>query len=233
MIEVDKIVKTYAPNFRLEIDSLLLTSSEIVSIIGNNGAGKTTLINILLDLILPDSGDIRIREKSNKLEHWKKYTTCFLGLDYLPDFLSVNEYINLVAALNKISKEQLTSKLDYFKEFLYEDFSKLKNIRINNLSRGNKDKIGIVASLLFDPDILIMDEPFPHLDPRSRIILSKLFVDLKDRANTLIIISSHDIDIVEKISSRFLVLDNGRLHLNLSSSNTNIEQIRNHFNKDY
>ena len=151
----------------------------------------------------------------------------------MPDFLSVNEYINLVAALNKISKEQLTSKLDYFKEFLYEDFSKLKNIRINNLSRGNKDKIGIVASLLFDPDILIMDEPFPHLDPRSRIILSKLFVDLKDRANTLIIISSHDIDIVEKISSRFLVLDNGRLHLNLSSSNTNIEQIRNHFNKDY
>ena len=77
MIEVDKIVKTYAPNFRLEIDSLLLTSSEIVSIIGNNGAGKTTLINILLDLILPDSGDIRIREKSNKLEHWKKYTTGF------------------------------------------------------------------------------------------------------------------------------------------------------------
>ena len=223
MIEIKHLIKRYS-DFSLEIENLNIEAGERVAIVGNNGAGKTTLLKAILNFLSLEEGWIKINgEKVNFGENWKVFTNSYLDPTFIIDFLTPKEFITFTLdAYNK--KRYCKDLLDFF------DFESDSTKLIRDLSQGNLQKIGIISALVSDPKMLILDEPYAHLDPTSRTKLSQLFDNLHGKRNDqLRIISSHDINEIMEVSDRVILLDDGKIKFdNLISENVTLK-IREHF----
>lgn len=205
-----------------------IQSGECVGIVGNNGAGKTTMLRLITDLIKATEGEIRSKGKLvNESEDWKKYTGTFIDDGFLIPFLSPIEYLDLVAKLSAIPTEKLKSFLDENSGFYEESLLSSKH-RIEALSKGNKNKVGILAALLIQPEVLILDEPFANLDPKSRSWLVKKLKSENEKGMTMLI-SSHDLHQITEISTRTLLLDKGRITLDQETNEETLRVLENHF----
>jgi ABC-2 type transport system ATP-binding protein len=206
-LDINNLEKRY-DNFLLKIEEFHTKDSEIIGLIGNNGAGKTTFLKLLLDLILPEKGEIFSNNKSITLsEHWKEYTGSFLDEDFLIQFLTPREYFNFIGDLYRIPNDVLKLRLLRFGQFLRFDITTKKYIR--EYSTGNKYKIGIVSTLITNPKIVILDEPFNYLDPTSQNQLVTILKDYNSNENALILLSSHDLSHITEICSRIIIIENG------------------------
>lgn len=222
-IECVNLLKEY-PNFVLKIDELNIAKGEVIKLYGNNGAGKTTLLYLILDLINRTGGHVLLDgEINSKVSEWKKKTASYLGESFLIQFLKVSEYLNLLCDVYKIDKKQIEELYKYVIEFT--DVKEIEHIRISKLSTGNKVKIGILGTLLVQPDLLILDEPTANLDPRSKVNLIKLLKDYSEKNNATILISSHDLDIVNRLKGRSLVLSNGSIVYDQIDGKTSIGEL--------
>ena len=222
-IELKGLVKSFKDKTAVDIDSLHIADGEMVGLVGNNGAGKTTLFRLMLDLLKADNGYVELTFETDDanpndtltvnpamLEDWKQYTGAYIDSGFLIEFLTPEEYFDFIAKVSNISKEQLDTRLDKYAQFMGGEIMGQKKL-IRDFSAGNKQKIGIVAALINQPQLLILDEPFNFLDPSSQNILKQLLTNYNSRHGATILLSSHNLQHTVEVSSRIVLLEHGKI----------------------
>ena len=229
-VEIKNLSKKYYINEVLNINHLEIKKGEIFGLLGNNGAGKTTMFRLMLDLIEANSGYVKYNDTDivANTEKWKKYVGAFLDNDFLIDFLYPEEYFTFVGSLHSISKNDIFEKLEYFKP-LFKDEILNKDKLIRDLSSGNKQKVGIAATLFHEPEIIILDEPFNMIDPSSKIKLGKILKDINERYNSTIIISSNILEPITKLSTRIALLEKGKIIKDKEVNPEYIKELKEYF----
>jgi ABC-2 type transport system ATP-binding protein len=229
MIQVKNLKKAYNGTVVLNIPELKIEKGESFGLVGNNGAGKTTLFRLILDLIEANDGEVLSQDKNvKKTTVWKSYTGSYLDEGFLIEFLTPEEYFNFVASVNHLSKDDIQKFMLDFEDFFDgEIVGKGKYIR--DFSRGNKQKVGIAASLMTNPEVLILDEPFASLDPTTQIRLKNLLKKLKEEKNMTMLISSHDLSHVTEVCERIVVLDKGNVIHDIKTQEDTLKELESYF----
>jgi ABC-2 type transport system ATP-binding protein len=229
MISISNIRKEYNGVTVVDVPALQITESESFGLVGNNGAGKTTLFRMLLDLVRPTSGDIIINGQDVKnTSEWRHYVGSFLDENFLIPYLTPDEYFNLVGELHGYGQEDLKIFLDRFEEFFSGEIIGRKKY-IRDLSKGNIKKTGIVAALIGQPQIVVLDEPFENLDPTSQIRLKELIIKEHKNRNTAFLISSHDLNHVTEICNRIVLLEKGKIVKDLEGGQKALTELEIYF----
>ena len=229
MIETTQLSKKYGKVEVLNIASLEIPTGQSFGLVGNNGAGKTTLFNILLDLIRPTTGAIVTNDISvNKSEAWKKFTGSFIDESFLISYLTPEEYFQFIGDLRGMNKADVTSFLSQFEEFFNEEvLGKKKYLR--DLSKGNQKKVGIVAAMMGNPQVVVLDEPFANLDPTTQIRLKKILKTLTENKEITVLVSSHDLSHVTEVCERIVVLDKGAVVKDIVTSAETLQELERYF----
>lgn len=226
MIEILKLQKVYSQSFALTVENLKINKGELVGLVGNNGAGKTTLLSLILDLIKATDGHVKSKDlQVDKTDDWKNYTGSYLNERFLIPYLTPMEFFEFVGNLYGKNKSDISI---FMKE--NEDFFSIedKDLYIRELSAGNKNKVGILATMISNPEIIILDEPFANLDPSSQLWLKSKLKDLNAKGTT-IIISSHDLMHVTEICSRILILENGKIVNDSKTHSNSLQELESYF----
>ncbi len=230
MIQVNQLSKKYTDTVVLNLESLQIPKGQSFGLVGNNGAGKTTFFNLLLDLIEPTTGFITNKEiQVNKSEDWKYFTSAFIDESFLIGYLTAEEYFTFIADLRGINKEDLKIFMSQFAE-LFNDEIIGKKKYLRDLSKGNQKKVGIVAALMGNPEVVILDEPFANLDPTTQIRLKKIIQQLVETTQTTFLISSHYLGHVTEVCNRILVLEKGNIVKDLETSEETLKELEDYFN---
>ena len=229
MIKTTNLTKTYAGTTVLNIDSLKINKGESLGLVGNNGAGKTTFFNLLLDLIQPTTGTISSNSiQVDTSEDWKSFTGSFIDESFLIGYLTPEEYFYFVGELRGQNKADIDSFVSQFEEIFNDEIiGKKKYLR--DLSKGNQKKVGIIAALIGNPEVIILDEPFANLDPTTQIRLKKMLKELVDNKDVTVLISSHDLGHVTEVCERIVVLDKGNVVKDLNTSEATLKELEAHF----
>lgn len=211
MIQINNLTKQFGDQEAVNIPSLHINRGEAVGLVGNNGAGKTTLFRLILDLYQATTGEVLNHgENVAKGEEWKSLTAAYIDSSFLIDFLTPEEYFNFCGEARGIDRNEVKSRLVRFEKFMNDEILGQKKY-IRNFSSGNKQKIGIIATLLADPDIIILDEPFNFLDPSSQIEIKRLLKEYNKEKGTTLLVSSHNLDHIADVSSRILLMEKGSI----------------------
>ena len=228
LIEIKNLKKIYNQKTVVDIPSLSINEGELIGLVGNNGAGKTTLFRLFLNLIRADDGVVLSKGNDvSKDDNWKSYTGSYLDEGFLIDYLTPEEYFQFIAEINNISQSTLVERIKPFKE-IFNDEVLNKGKYIRDLSKGNKNKVGIAAAMLIKPELLILDEPFANLDPTTQIRLKKLISEIKARDVT-IIISSHDLNHVTEVCDRIILLEKGIVIKDSEKTEGTLKELENYF----
>jgi ABC-2 type transport system ATP-binding protein len=208
-LETDALTKRY-DDFELSIPALEVETGTAVGLVGNNGAGKTTFLRLVLDLIRADEGAVRLGgDVVADTFDWKTRTGSYLGPSFLIDFLTPDEYWHFVGQTYELSEATIDERLAQFTDFYVDEPIGETTKYIRDLSTGNQNKAGLIAALLPEPDLLVFDEPFASLDPRSQIQLKELLQERRGGATMLV--SSHDLGHVTEVSDRIAILEDGAI----------------------
>ena len=228
-LEIKKINKKYGDQDALIDVSFSLKKGDIVGFLGPNGAGKTTLMKIITSIIKPDSGDITI----NGYDTQKNEISTKRQIGYLAENnplykdMLVTEYLDFIASLYEIE-----NKNDKVKEIIKKTGleSEIKK-KIEELSKGYKQRVGIAAALVHNPNVLILDEPTTGLDPNQLIEIRKLIQEIGQEK--IVLLSTHILQEIPKICNHIIIINKGRIventrMQNLIKKSNNLED---HFQK--
>lgn len=229
MIQVTDLQKAYNGITVLNIPSLKIPEGESFGLVGNNGAGKTTFFRLILDLIEAGSGEVKINDKKvMRNDEWKTITGSFLDESFLIDFLTPEEFFTFIGKLHKKTEGDISLFLDSMRDFFNEEILEKKKL-IRDFSKGNQKKIGIVAALISEPKILILDEPFTALDPSSQIRLKRFLNELQSKFNMTMLISSHDLNHITEVCKRIVVLEKGKIVNDLQTNIDTLKELESYF----
>jgi ABC-2 type transport system ATP-binding protein len=232
MISVHNLTKTYTGNTVLNIESLEIQKGKSFGLVGNNGAGKTTLFSAILDLIQPTTGYIENKGiKVNESEEWKSVTSAFIDETFLIGYLTAEEYFYFIGELRGQNKADVDALLSGFEDFFHGEILGQKKY-LRDLSKGNQKKAGIVAALIGNPEVIVLDEPFANLDPTTQIRLKKIIKELSTDPNITVLVSSHDLMHVTEVCERIVVLDKGEVVKDLSTSEETLRELEAHFGEE-
>ena len=229
MIKIENLTKKYSKQTVLEINSLEIPSGQTFGLIGNNGAGKTTLFSCLLDLIKPTKGKVINNDvEVSASESWKSFTTAFLDETFLIGYLMPEEYFYFIGELRGLSKIQVDNFILKFEDFFHGEILGGKKY-LRDLSKGNQKKVGVIAALIGEPKVIILDEPFANLDPSTQIRLKGIIKDLSKHKDTTILVSSHDIQDVTEVCDRIALLEKGKLIKDIKTNNETLKELETYF----
>ncbi|GAA0872783.1 ABC transporter ATP-binding protein [Gangjinia marincola] len=229
MITSQNLTKKYKGVTVLDIESLEIPKGQSFGLVGNNGAGKTTYFSLLLDLIQPTTGHIENNGIAvHESEQWKPFTTAFIDESFLIGYLTPEEYFYFIGELRGQNKADINGFLEPFKEFFNDEILNKKKY-LRDLSKGNQKKVGIVASFIGHPEVIILDEPFANLDPSTQIKLKKLIRELADNKEITVLISSHDLSHVTEVCERIVVLEKGKVVKDLETSTATLTELERYF----
>lgn len=233
-IELCNLEKHFGTNTAVDIESFTINNGDILGLVGNNGAGKTTLFRLMLDLLKADEGVVTMHPSADGVElvpsslklspdgevggdspinpalseDWKAYTGAYIDDGFLIDFLTAEEYFDFIGRVSGMTKEQIAERLVYFEPLMGGEILNQKKY-IRDFSAGNRHKVGIIAALLNRPELVILDEPFNFLDPRSQNMLKKILVEYNKETGATVIVSSHNLQHITEISTRIALLEHG------------------------
>ena len=212
-IIIQNLKKSFGEKVAVNIDSFKINSGEILGLVGNNGAGKSTLFRLILDLIKADEGTVHMTDNTRDInvaetEEWKDWTGAYVDDSFLIDYLTPDEYFQFIARISGKDPNELEQFLEKFKHFMADEIIGQKKF-IRNLSAGNKQKVGIMAAMLLQPQILILDEPFNFLDPSSQSAIKHLLKKYNEETNATILVSSHNLQHAVDICPRIALLEHG------------------------
>jgi ABC-2 type transport system ATP-binding protein len=209
LLEVKHLTKTFDGIKAVDDISFTVPQGAIYGLIGRNGAGKTTTIRMIMNIFLPDSGEIIFQGAKAGKEFQEK-------TGYLPEErglykkLKVLETIMFFAELkNKGGRMTEMKAIEYLKKF---DLFDRRNAKVQDLSKGNQQKVQFISTIIHEPEFIILDEPFSGLDPVNTNLLKEIILDLK-RQGKVIIFSTHLMEFAEKICDEVIMIDKGKLVL--------------------
>ncbi len=206
MLQVKNIVKYYGKICAVNNLSFEVKDGEIFGLLGENGAGKTTTFRIILGLLDADSGSVSLNDK--KIDYSITDKIGYVTEDRsLLTKLTVKEQLIYYGVLKGLTEKEVLSKIDnLLKEFDILDY---KNRKIKELSKGNQQKIQFISSIINDPILLILDEPFTGLDPINVELFKKYIRKLQKRGCS-IIFSSHQMEHIEEFCEKMVILVKGK-----------------------
>jgi ABC-2 type transport system ATP-binding protein len=204
---VDSITKRFGDVVALDNASFTVEPGRIFGLLGANGAGKTTSMRIVLDILRADEGHVTWKGVENTALPRRTW-------GYLPEErglyprMKVGEQLRFFASLYGIPDTDAQAEIsDWLERFRIPEYL---DRRVEELSKGNQQKIQFLAAILHDPEILIMDEPFTGLDPINVRLLKEAFLEMRDRGKTLIF-STHQMETVEELCESIAIVDRGRV----------------------
>lgn len=226
MIQVTNLSKTYANGVRvLNINNLEIPKGQSFGLVGNNGAGKTTFFSLLLDLIQPSSGHIMNNKvQVNTSEAWKPFTAAFIDESFLIGYLTAEEYFYFIGDLRGQNKADVDALLKKHEEFFNGEILNSRKY-LRDLSKGNMKKVGIIAALIGNPEVVILDEPFANLDPTTVNRLKKIIKELADDPNRTILVSSHDLAHTVEVCNRIVALHLGEVVKDIETSPETLKEL--------
>lgn len=225
MITVQNLTKKYGESAVLNIESLEIPKGQSFGLVGNNGAGKTTFFSLMLDLIQPTTGHIvNNGVQIDTSESWKPFTSAFIDETFLIGYLTPEEYFYFIGELRGRNKADVDSLLAGFEDFFHDEILGQKKY-LRDLSKGNQKKVGIVASFIGDPEVIILDEPFANLDPTTQIKLKGIIKDLAASKEVTVLVSSHDLIHVTEVCERIVVLNKGELVRDIQTSKETLKEL--------
>lgn len=225
MLKIEKIVKNYADHRALDDVSFEVEKGKIHGLLGPNGAGKTSLIRIINQITAPDSGQILFNGEVLQPKHIHK-------IGYLPEErglykkMKIGEQLIYLGQLKGLSKTESKDKIRHW-------FGRLKidswlDKKVEDLSKGMQQKVQFVATVLHEPDLIILDEPFSGFDPVNAQTIQDEILTLNDRGAT-IIYSTHRMESVEELCDNITLINKSKIVLN-----GNVQQIKNSYkNRTY
>ncbi|MEO0058401.1 MAG: hypothetical protein RLZZ312_48 [Bacteroidota bacterium] len=229
MIQTTNLSKTYNGTTVIKIDNLEIKQGESFGLVGNNGAGKTTFFSLLLDLIQPTTGKvINNKVTVNQSEDWKPFTASFLDESFLIGYLTPEEYFYFIGDLRGQNKANVDALLKKHEDFFNGDILNSKKY-IRDFSKGNQKKIGIVATLIGNPSVIVLDEPFANLDPTTQFRLKKIIKDLADDPNVTVLVSSHDLLHTVEVSDRIVAMHKGQIVKDIITSEETLKELEEFF----
>ena len=206
MLEVKRLSKKFGSTIAVDDISFEVQPGKIFGLLGPNGAGKTTTMRMILNIVKPSSGQIIFNGD-------KSLSDLYNLVGYLPEERGlykksvVKDFILYFASLRGMKKSEAKSKVDKWLKKL--GILDLRYRRINELSKGNQQKIQFITSIIHDPEILILDEPFTGFDPINQQEIKDLIFDFAN-AGKIIILSTHLMDTAEKLCSEILLINKGK-----------------------
>ncbi|MFA5573430.1 MAG: ABC transporter ATP-binding protein [Brumimicrobium sp.] len=229
MIKVQNLKKVYGDRCVLNIENLEIPKGQCFGLVGNNGAGKTTFFSLLLDLVQASKGGIiNNGVVVHKSEDWKPFTSAFLDESFLIHYLTPEEYFYFVGDLRGVSKTEVDEFLPQFRELFNDEVLNQKKY-IRDLSKGNQKKVGVVATFIGNPQVIILDEPFANLDPTTQFRLKKLFKEIAAKKEQTLLISSHDLMHTTEVCDRIVVLNKGEVVKDIKTTPETLKELEKFF----
>lgn len=210
MLEIYALTKKFGDKVAVDSLSLTVQDGQICAFIGHNGAGKTTTLKCIAGILDFEQGEILV----DKIDIQKDPMAAKKQLTYIPDnpdlydHLKGNDYLNFIADVFSLTKEQRKAKIEEYAKRLgiYNDL----NSPISSYSHGMKQKLALVSGLIHSPKVLLLDEPFVGLDPISSHEFKNIMQEFANNGTT-IFYSTHVLDVAEKICSHVAIIKEGRL----------------------
>ena len=210
MLKIEHLTKKYGDKVAVDDLNIEIKSGEIYGFIGHNGAGKTTTLKACCGILPFEEGNITINGlsiKDNPIE-------CKKIMAYIPDnpdlygYMTANKYLNFICDIYQIDKSQRKQLINKYAD-LFELTNDLGQT-INGYSHGMKQKLALIAALIHDPKLIIMDEPFVGLDPKAAHEVKQLMRHICDNGGA-IFFSTHVLEVAEKLCDKVAIIKNGKL----------------------
>ncbi|WP_445722551.1 ABC transporter ATP-binding protein [Flavobacterium sp.] len=206
MIEIKNIDKKFGKLEVLKNINLSFKKGECIALIGPNGCGKTTLIKSILGMVLPDNGDIEFNEKSIKKEFQYRDKIGYMPqIGRYPDTMTIGQIIEMIKTIrssNNVLDEELIQAFELEKMF---------DKQMRTLSGGTTQKVSATLAFLFNPDVLILDEPTAGLDPLASEILKEKIIKEKEKGK-LIVITSHLLSELDDLITEIIFMQDGEVY---------------------
>lgn len=205
MIEISNLSKKFAKLKVLDNISLSCKQGECIALIGPNGCGKTTLIKCILGMVIPSEGTIKFKENliSNNFEY-RKFIGYMPQIGRYPDNMSIGQILDMI---KEIRKSEMKLDEELFHKFQLKD---LLNKKMRTLSGGTTQKVSATLAFLFNPDVLILDEPTAGLDPLASEILKDKIIAEKQKGK-LILITSHLLSELDDLVTQIIFMQDGNV----------------------
>lgn len=210
MLEIKNLCKSFKRKLVLNDLNLSIDDGEIFGFVGPNGAGKTTTMRIVAGLLMPDSGSVVLDgiDAITQADKMKKL------IGYMPDFfgtypnLKTSQYMEYFTSLYGICGNEVEKRCDELLELV--NLADKKNVYVDDMSRGMKQRLCLARCLIHDPKLLILDEPASGLDPRARFEMKEIMRTLRQMEKT-VIISSHILPELAQMTSTIGIIENGKI----------------------
>ena len=231
-IQATALHKQYG-DFELSIPDFTIPAGQTVGLVGNNGAGKTTLLRLVLDLIRADEGAVQIGGNDvAQTFDWKRSTGSHLDDAFLIDFLTPDEFWAFVGSTYGLSGDDVQRAVQPYDDFYTDEPIGQTTKYLRDLSQGNRKKVGVIAALLAEPHVVVLDEPFASLDPRSQLWLKEHLREQQTAREVTMLISSHDLGHVTDASDRIALLDGGEIVRDVMTSPNTLSELEAFFARE-
>ncbi|MCY9546163.1 ABC transporter ATP-binding protein [Lysinibacillus xylanilyticus] len=201
IMEIQNISKQYRDKKIIENATFSICANQFIALVGKNGSGKSTLLKIIAELVDADSGSIVKHRQSLKIGYVPEVTPSHI-------LFTPEEYLYHMGSIRGMAKKQLQQKINNLLELFH--LQEARNIRINNFSKGMKQKVMIMQAMLEDTDLLILDEPLSGLDPKAQSDLEETLSILKDRGLS-IVLTCHETKLLQHLVDTVLVIQNNKV----------------------
>ena len=205
-VELKNVSKAYGSFVAVDDLSFSIAPGTVFGLLGPNGAGKTSTIRMMIGIILPDSGEVRLFGELFRREHLER-------IGYLPEErglykrMKVLDHLVLLGRLHGLDAAAAKRKAESWCERL--EIASWTQKKVEELSKGMQQKIQFIAALMHEPDFIIMDEPFTGLDPVNTALLKNVIMELK-QAGKSVLFSTHQMEQVERMCDSILLIDRGK-----------------------
>jgi ABC-2 type transport system ATP-binding protein len=220
MLELRDVAKSYSNAVAVSGISFTAASGQVTGYLGPNGSGKSTTLKMIAGLIEPTAGEILFRGQPIHRDRvaYAQYLGYVPEEPHLYSHLTGAEYLEMVGQLRGLPDRPLAEKIEALLHLLGLHGDRF--VAISSYSKGMRQKILLIAALLHNPDLILLDEPFSGLDVNAALVLRELIQQLAKRGKT-VLFSSHELETVERVSSRVVILHKGRI-----AANDSIERLR-------
>jgi ABC-2 type transport system ATP-binding protein len=207
---IENLSKKYGEVVALNDVSIKIDSGEIVGLLGPNGAGKSTLLKIIVGILRPTNGSVKL----DGIDILENPEAAKKIIGYVPENaslytnLTVAEFLTFVGKIRAVPEGELREKISSsLKTF---DIEEKRNALVGSLSKGTKQKVAIIASTLHAPRFLVLDEPLSGLDPRTQRFVNQ-WIASTAASGTTIFLSTHNLDIAQEYASKIAIIDHGKI----------------------